>query len=831
LQAALADRYSITRELGRGATATVYLAQDLKHPGALVAIKVLAEEFALVVRTERFVGEIQMAARLTHPHILKLLDSGSAGGLLYYVMPYIDGGTVADRLERDGPLPMDEAVRLAREVADALDYAHSQNVTHRDIKPGNILLASGHAWVADFGIASAIEVGDTGLTATGAHLGTPPYMSPEQVTGDRKVDGRTDIYSLGCTLFEMLCGETPFQGPDIQTMLRRRLVEPSPSVRAVRPDLPAWLDEVLLVALATDAVDRFPTARTFGEALAQEGTRSVRVRRPPSRQALRRALAALLPVGLTLAVVGAWVAWRNGGTRGTKTESLDPRHIAVLYFDDFSPAGDLAHIAGGLTHDLIDELAHVKDLHVISPEGVRPFHGANVLLDSVAHALGVGTIVSGSVAKSGDRLRVSVRMVDPMSRVQLLSQTVERPLADLFALEDQITQEVAAGLRQRLGTELRVRQGRTGTNSVAAWELVQRANRIMEDAQALGRAGQEPLALRTYFSADGFLAQAERLDKRWTVPITRRGWIAQAVALLPADVASAAADTAKRFHMSQWFHIGLRHAARALAVRANEPEALELRGVLLFRLWSLGDVGESDTLVAQAERDLRIATDSNPSLARAWQALADLYLTKGRLADGYTAARSAFEADAYLNEAPSVLVYLFFSALNLERRDEAYSWCEQGRARFVGDPRFSECRLMLLGWFAKGRDSVAKAWQELDDIERRDSLGVLTWNWAYRRMMVAMTLARTGLRDSALAVIRRAQMDPAGRPPTGLTVLAEASARLLLGQRDGAVDLIRACVAADRRCREIAAASPWFRALHADPKFRAAVSEPSQAAP
>src|SRR5437867_1641332 len=210
LQAALADRYTIERELGRGGMATVYLAQDLKHHRK-VAIKVLKPELAAALGPERFLQEIEIAAGLTHPHILPLHDSGEATGLLYYVMPYVEGETLRNRLDRAGQLPVAEAVQIVREVADALSHAHSHDVVHRDIKPENILLEAGHAVVSDFGIARAIRAAaGASLTATGLAVGTPAYMSPEQAAGDSVLDGRSDVYALGCVLYEMLAGEPPF---------------------------------------------------------------------------------------------------------------------------------------------------------------------------------------------------------------------------------------------------------------------------------------------------------------------------------------------------------------------------------------------------------------------------------------------------------------------------------------------------------------------------------------------------------------------------------------------------------------------------------------------
>src|SRR5207237_3783326 len=242
VQAALAGRYTIERELGRGGMATVYLAQDRKHHRP-VAIKVLKPELAAALGPERFLREIDTAARLTHPLILPLQDSGEAAGLLYYVMPYVEGETLRDRLEREGQLPLEEAVRITREVASALSYAHSHDVVHRDIKPENILLSGGEAVVADFGIARAItQAGGRGLTETGIAVGTPAYMSPEQASGGGPIDGRSDVYSLACVLYEMLAGEPPYTGPSAQVVIAKRFTDPVPSVRRLRETIPPAVD-------------------------------------------------------------------------------------------------------------------------------------------------------------------------------------------------------------------------------------------------------------------------------------------------------------------------------------------------------------------------------------------------------------------------------------------------------------------------------------------------------------------------------------------------------------------------------------------------------------
>ncbi len=277
LASGLAGRYHLERELGQGGMAVVFLAQDLRHDRR-VALKVLRPDLSAAIGADRFLREIKLAAGLTHPHILPVYDSGEAGGLLFYVMPNMEGRSLRERLQRERQLPLTEALTLTREVASALDYAHRHQVVHRDIKPETILLHEGSAMVADFGIGKALSA-DASLTQTGMVVGTPTYMSPEQASGAPDVDGRADLYSLACVLFEMLTGEPPFTGATAQAIIAKRFVSPSPKVRVTR-DVPEAVDDALTRALARTPVDRFPTAAQFAEALRQHNGPPRRHRRP-----------------------------------------------------------------------------------------------------------------------------------------------------------------------------------------------------------------------------------------------------------------------------------------------------------------------------------------------------------------------------------------------------------------------------------------------------------------------------------------------------------------------------------------------------------------------
>ena len=423
LAAALVDRYRIERELGAGGMATVYLALDLKHHRQ-VALKVVRPELGLI-GPDRFLREVEIAARLSHPHILALYDSGNAGGLLYYVMPYVKGESLRHRLVREKQLPVEDAVAITRQVAFALAYAHAQGVIHRDIKPENILLHEGEPMVADFGIALAVAAaeGDR-LTQTGLALGTPEYMSPEQTLGDRELDGRSDVYSLGCVLFELLAGEPPYTGPNGQAVMAKRLVDPVPSVRRLRPTVPIGVDQALMKALATVPADRFPSAGAFAEALAAPGTA-----RPKS------------PV------------------------------VAVLPFLNLSADPENEYFADGITEDVIAHLSKVRTLDVISRASVMPFKKREQSLRDIAATLNAGTLLDGSVRRAGNRVRIVAQLIDAETGQHLWTETYDRELTDIFAIQTDVALHIAAALRAELSAEEQSRIRQKPASDLQAYQL------------------------------------------------------------------------------------------------------------------------------------------------------------------------------------------------------------------------------------------------------------------------------------------------------------------------------------------------------------------------
>jgi TolB-like protein/tRNA A-37 threonylcarbamoyl transferase component Bud32/tetratricopeptide (TPR) repeat protein len=433
--AALAGRYTIERELGRGGMATVYLAADLKH-ARRVAVKVLDPELAGSIGPERFLQEIQIAARLTHPNILPLHDSGEADGLLYYVMPYIEGESLRDRLERERHLGLEETTQIVRGVAAALSHAHERGVIHRDIKPENILLAGGQAVVADFGIARAIDAaGSDRLTATGLAIGTPAYMSPEQVSAERALDGRADIYSLGCVAYEMLGGEPPFTGPSAQAVMARQATDPVPRLRTLRPGVPEGVQQAVERALAKVPADRFATADDFAAALARAGTAEAIAADRNRARRRRRGRAAGVLAG---AVVVAAAVWRLSGLSGATTI----QRFAVLPFDN--PVADprQEYFVDGVHDALISELAR-EGLGVIARTSVLQYRHSAKAARVIARELGADALVETSFARTPDSVTIRARLVDGRTEQYLWSASFAAPLAQVPALARRVAHGIA----------------------------------------------------------------------------------------------------------------------------------------------------------------------------------------------------------------------------------------------------------------------------------------------------------------------------------------------------------------------------------------------------
>jgi serine/threonine protein kinase/Tfp pilus assembly protein PilF len=408
----LSQSYTIDRELGRGGMATVYLAQDCKHD-RLVALKVLHPDLAASLGPDRFLREIKVAARLNHPHILGLHDSGEADGFLYYVMPYVEGESLRERLDRDQLLPVDEAVHHARSIASALDFAHRQNVVHRDIKPENVMLYEGEAMVMDFGIAKAVSVaGHDTLTQTGMMVGTPAYVSPEQAAGETNLDGRSDQYSLACVLYEMLAGERAFTGPTAQAVLAKRFTETVKPVRSVRSNVPENVERALSKALSTQPEGRFRTAAMFAQALASPSLST-----PTDAETIPQP------------VVSA------------------AKSIAVLPFSNMSADAESEYFTDGMAEEIINALSKIQTLRVTSRTASFAFRGKSEDIAEIGQKLKVSTFLEGSVRKMGNRIRITAQLVNVADGYQLWSEKYDRELEDVFAIQDDISQAIVKALR------------------------------------------------------------------------------------------------------------------------------------------------------------------------------------------------------------------------------------------------------------------------------------------------------------------------------------------------------------------------------------------------
>ena len=650
LRTSLSDRYAFDREIGRGGMATVYRAQDLKHHRP-VAIKVLHPYLAMNLGPERFLREIQIAAQLQHPHIVPLYDSGQAGDLLYYVMPFVEGESLRQRLVREPRLSLDEALHLARAIAAALDYAHRHGVVHRDIKPENVMLHEGEAMVTDFGIAKAVSAAASeNLTQTGAAVGTPAYMSPEQASGAVELDGRSDVYSLGCLVYEMLTGRTPFTGPTAQAIIAQTFTEPPPPLRSARPvdGTPEWAEQAIMKALAKDPAARFATAAQFSQALKAQG-----VSTPP----------------------GATVTTATGAAA---------KSIAVLPFVNMSADPENEYFTDGIAEEIINALTKVQALRVASRTSSFAFKGKNQDIRKVGEQLNVGTVLEGSVRKAGTKLRVTAQLVSVADGYHLWSERYDRELQDVFAIQDEISENIVKALRVVLSEREKRAIEKAPTDNVVAYDYylrgrqffhqfrrtgIQYARRMFERAieidpkYALAYAGVADCCSFLYMYWDGSKSNLDGADSA-----------SQKALALDSELAEAHASRGFAFSLSKRYEEARREFETALRLNPKLYEAHYLYARACFQ------EGRLEEAVRHYEDAARVRPEDYQAQLLMQAPLKGL----GRKADAEDALRRGLEiARKYLELNPDDPRALYLGAnalIQLGERQQGLEWVKRAYA-------------------------------------------------------------------------------------------------------------------------------------------------------
>jgi TolB-like protein len=520
-----------------------------------------------------------------------------------------------------------------------------------------------------------------------------------------------------------------------------------------------------------------------------------------------------------VAIAGGGAVWQlwgpQTGTAAPGTVGLDPARVAVLYLDDES-GGELSHLADGLSEALMEELAKVKALRVISPNGVAPFRESRVSLDSIAATLNVGTLVRGNVERTRAGVRVTVRLFDGDDGVEIDRAAFELASTDLLAMRDTVTGRVADFLRQRLGRDIALQEARAGTESVDAWLLVQRAERARKDAEAALDADSADVGHQLFERADSLLALAESADREWPTPIVQR-------ASLAIRRARLAADNRRR---SRLVTDGLDHVERALVLDPRNAAAFEHRGTLRLYKVHFGlepHVARARELGQLAEEDLQQAVTLDASRASAWNTLSYVQYLDHKKVDANLSAQRAYEADAYLASARDIIWRLYTTSYDLEQFAAASKWCDHGRGRFPDDPAFSECKLWMMTTRAEPPD-VDAAWRVLHEIEGKMTKPAWDALRPQLRMLVAVPIARAGLADSARRVIEAARASGED-DPSGELIGREVVVRTLIGDKDEALRLLGLYLTSHPEHRKGFATGNtwWWRPLQDDPRFKSLV--------
>jgi serine/threonine protein kinase/Flp pilus assembly protein TadD len=689
LEKALSDKYQIERELGRGGMATVYLAHDLKHDRE-VALKVLHPELSSALGPDRFLREIKVAARLNHPHILPLHDSGEANGFLYYVMPYVEGESLRSRLNRDGKLPLDEALYLARGVAGALDYAHRQRVVHRDIKPENIMLHEGEAMVMDFGIAKAVSVasGDT-LTQTGMMVGTPAYVSPEQAAGEAEIDGRSDQYSLACMLYEILSGKKAFTGSTAQSVLSKRFTDPVPSLRKVEPTVPDEIDEAVTKALSKEPRERYNTSGEFAKALI-------------------------------------WPKASTPSEQTTVKHAAAPKSIAVLPFADMSAERENGYFTDGMAEEIINALTTIKALRVASRTSSFAFKATTEDIRQVGKKLDVATVLEGSVRKAGNKLRITAQLVNVADGYQLWSQRYDREMEDVFAIQDEIAQNIVKALSVILSEDEKRAIERVPTANVEAYDCYLRGRQFFHQFQ---KSSLE--FARQMFS------RAIEIDPTYALAYAG---VADSCSVLytnfyASEANLANAETASRRALELDPGLAEAHVARGLAVslRGNHADAegefetaMKLNPQLFDAAYMYGRALLAQGKHEKAAKMFERAAELRPEDYVVPGLLGGTYATLGRTADaqiGYRRQLAAASKRLELNPDDPRALYMGGTALSrLGEPARAKDWARQALAINAGDATVLYNVACIYATSGETEEAIAL-------LERSVAAGFGHWSW------------------------------------------------------------------------------------------------------
>jgi eukaryotic-like serine/threonine-protein kinase len=703
LRDALADRYRIEGELGRGGMATVYLAEDLKHHRP-VAVKVLHAEHSAALGKERFLREITTAANLTHPHIVPVFDSGEADGQLYFVMPLIEGETLRARIEREGPLPVEEAIRLVREVADGLEYAHGAGILHRDLKPENIMLTRGHALLADFGIAGSTNGTSehARLTQTGTSLGTAAYMSPEQATGEREIGPPSDVYGLASVLYELLTGETPFTGPTFQAILVKRFTQEAPLCSSRRPDTPAACDSAIASALAREPADRFASVRAFAEAIATAMTPAVAHLTPPATE----------------------------------------RSIVVLPFANLSPDPDNEYFSDGLTEEIITDLSAVRALNVISRTSAMQLKGTKKDVRTLGRELGVRYVLEGGVRKAGTKLRITAQLIDATTDHHLWTEKFSGTVDDIFEVQERVSRQIVNALNVTLTPDEDHRLADRPVRDARAYDLYLRAR------QTIRRYGPEidrGLAMvEEAIAIEGETPPLRGLRALACVYMARSGWKPELQPLDLADretqalltIAPEAAYTQALAGFVAYQRGDLRAAVRALRL-ANEREPGD-PDVLFFLGIALGAADQAEGQLALGEEWL--ATD--PLASMAWVLAGAARWFVGRIEEAASFMERALELEPESVIIPWGLGYTYTMLGRIDEADVHAEWLMTHAPQMPYAPHLKSLVLSL-----QGRQGEARAILEALDAAVLD--GHQSWH-------IAESFAMAGAKEQALALLDQA---------------------------------------------------------------------------